>query len=388
MSISSQEKVEKETCRRWGGLCVLDFGAISCIFIGYRICAGSVPFRPTHNLNGKQKAMKHARIFAAALALLILAAPSYAYESSIYGSNTHVLGLNDTKGDARILCYSGLVKSLCQRVAQALSRDPAIVSAGVTKDELFSKLPFLLKVEVMGESFGVHGDDIALTMNGRADVSTVAITAAMVRMKGDVAYRAEVAAGLEKFASLERDVRSRQARLSAETAGLAVPVASPAANPAVSIAASQPSGTSPVAAVVLAAPVTASGPVLAAPVVPAAMPAPGVEIPKAPAFAVATAPPVAEAAVMDEKAVFPMSFPAAEAPEALYTLRSGMSYRDMLETAGAPAQRSECGNKVFYNYANVWVYFNDGELVGYLLMENWKGPCHPYVGFMGEILYF
>lgn len=317
--------------------------------------------------------MKKTRIFAAALAVLLLAAPSYADESSVYGSYTHVMGLADTKGDARILCYSGLVKSICQRVAATLSRAPSLASAGVTRQELAANLPFLLKVEVMGESFGVHGDDISLTMNGRATVDAGAVAAAMAGMKSDEAYRSEVAAGLDRFARLERDVRSRQARFSAEIAGGAIPVAAPA----VSFAAAQPLATGPMdaAAEVGANSVTGtpSGPVRAAPVAPASMPVAGAEIPKAPGEA---------------GAAFPMVFPAAEAPEALYSLRSGMSYRDMLEIAGAPAQRSECGNKVFYNYANVWVYFNDGALVGYLLMENWKGPCHPYVGFMGEILYF
>lgn len=342
--------------------------------------------------------MKNIRVLAAALVILLLAAPSYADESSVYGSYTHVLGLNDTKGDARILCYSGLVKSLCQRVAATLSRTPALASAGVTRQELAASLPFLLKVEVMGEAFGVHGDDIALTMNGRAAVDAGAVALAMARMKSDEAYRGEVAAGLERFARLEKEVRSRQSRISADIAGPAIPATAPAA----ALAASQPTGAGPVpasapsiaggAAVVassVAAEVSPSvAPQIAASASLAVQPAQGVVMSEAPAVPVIPAVPPAEAARKDERAAFPMSFPVAEAPEALYTLRSGMSYRDMLETAGAPAQRSECGNKVFYNYANVWVYFNDGELVGYLLMENWKGPCHPYVGFMGEILYF
>ena len=295
--------------------------------------------------------MKKAFFLLLAVLCLTLSVAAQADESALYANHTQVMGQYDTKADVRVLCYVGLVRDVCARALDVLLKSPELASMGAARDEIAPHLPFLLRVEVMDEAFGIHGDDVALAMTGRAEVNPAEIAASLARIRTDAAYGSEAAAQEARFARLESDIRERQAALAAGAAGIVIPRAGGAAAPA------QQALPAP------SAPAVASSPA------PAGKPA-------------GTAPPAAPE--LPAKVVFPV----AEAPAALFSLRSGMSYKDMIQVVGAPAQRAGCAEKVFYNYGNVWVYFKDGKLVGYLGMDDWKGPCEKYVPFLGEIKYF
>ena len=76
------------------------------------------------------------------------------------------------------------------------------------------------------------------------------------------------------------------------------------------------------------------------------------------------------------------------AKDQLMKLRAGMGYGQMVDAVGEPRSTLRCKKRTFYEYGPLWVCFSDGIIKGYILSQDWKGPCSEYQSYGGEIKYF
>jgi hypothetical protein len=58
-----------------------------------------------------------------------------------------------------------------------------------------------------------------------------------------------------------------------------------------------------------------------------------------------------------------------------------MTIEDVIEVVGEPRARSECLGNEFLNYGEIWVWFVDGIVKGYIPITDWYGSCVPYLDY-------
>lgn len=64
---------------------------------------------------------------------------------------------------------------------------------------------------------------------------------------------------------------------------------------------------------------------------------------------------------------------------------TGMTIDELVKIAGQPRATATCEKPDFMNYGNIWVWINNGIVIGKIPMEKWAGPCYRYsLGDRGE----
>ncbi len=56
----------------------------------------------------------------------------------------------------------------------------------------------------------------------------------------------------------------------------------------------------------------------------------------------------------------------------------GMTIDEVVDIAGQPRATSTCNKPDFLNYGNIWVWVNNGIVMGKVPLEEWSGPCQRY----------
>ena len=57
---------------------------------------------------------------------------------------------------------------------------------------------------------------------------------------------------------------------------------------------------------------------------------------------------------------------------------TGMTIDELIKIAGQPRATATCEKPDFMNYGNIWVWINNGIVIGKIPMEKWAGPCYRY----------
>jgi hypothetical protein len=60
---------------------------------------------------------------------------------------------------------------------------------------------------------------------------------------------------------------------------------------------------------------------------------------------------------------------------ALDNVRIGMTLSEVSQVCGIPRTKEDCSTHIFYNYGNVWVYFESGIVVSVFYAKNYNGAC-------------
>lgn len=283
------------------------------------------------------------RVFAAlgvALAVFAALAPgALGQDAEFYATRPYVMGAYDTKNDAKTMAFLEVRKLLLAKATDFLEQQPSIAALGFSRQDLAAYVPELADISLMSEEIKVSGDEITISSTAKVTVDANSATEVLARIKEDPAYGESLRKKQAELSAMEARIRELQAQLSLlsdrKIAYLTRKrdVAIQGFEAATMAALAEPSPLT-VAAEGLAMPVVAAG------------------------------------------------------TGDVMKLRTGMNYADMLRIAGPPASKSVCEEKTFYQYGDIFVYTADGKIRGYITAEDWKGPCHPYVGFMGELKYF
>jgi len=59
-------------------------------------------------------------------------------------------------------------------------------------------------------------------------------------------------------------------------------------------------------------------------------------------------------------------------------IATGMTIDELITIAGQPKTTATCEKPDFLNYGNIWVWVNNGVVIGKIPMEKWAGPCYRY----------
>jgi hypothetical protein len=158
------------------------------------------------------------------IAICLIAAPLFAQIDTVEATYKYVMGDNDTKTDARNLCFLN-AKKLCMEktgtfVQSQLSIKRSEVIGGgksdyddVTEQDIQTYAGAFLKVEVVNEELSYAGETIAISMTVRAVVDARNILDQITAVKEDQSLAKRIREQHDKLADLEIKIREIQKKL-------------------------------------------------------------------------------------------------------------------------------------------------------------------------------
>jgi hypothetical protein len=59
-------------------------------------------------------------------------------------------------------------------------------------------------------------------------------------------------------------------------------------------------------------------------------------------------------------------------------ISTGMTVEELITIAGQPRSTATCEKPDFLNYGDIWVWIDNGIVIGKIPVDNWSGPCYHY----------
>jgi hypothetical protein len=123
------------------------------------------------------------------------------------------MGDNDTKNDAKTLCFMGAKRRLLEQVGTFIISHTEVKNYQLTKDEIKSYSAAFLNVEVEQEKIETVGENSAIVMTLRTSVDKEEIKKNLNRLIKDVSLKSEISGKNVKISELENKIQNLQKKL-------------------------------------------------------------------------------------------------------------------------------------------------------------------------------
>lgn len=159
---------------------------------------------------------------------------SYAQTDTVSASYKYVMGDNDTKSDARNLCFLN-AKKLCLEKAgtfvksqlslkkSEIQRNDNFDYSEVTQQDIQTFTGAFVKAEVVNEELSYVGETIAISMTVRAIVNSNNILDQIVAVKEDEGLSKRIKAQQDQLIAMESKIKELQVTLNNTTTDLTKP---------------------------------------------------------------------------------------------------------------------------------------------------------------------
>jgi hypothetical protein len=104
------------------------------------------------------------------LAALILPTGAFAEVQTITATHTYILGNNDSRDDARQLCFLQAKQKVLEQAESFIQSQSVVNNFEFTKDQMTSYSAAVLSVEIVKEDLGLSNGQHTLTLTVKADV--------------------------------------------------------------------------------------------------------------------------------------------------------------------------------------------------------------------------
>lgn len=138
---------------------------------------------------------------------------AYAGVQTITASHTYVLGDNDSRNDARHLCFLEAKRKVLEMAGVYIQSHDVVTNAELTKSQIVSYSAAVLSVETLKEEFkSVNGQSL-LTMTVKAEVDTEDVRKRLKAIAEDKQLQERVARQQNQLLDLEARVRQLSSSL-------------------------------------------------------------------------------------------------------------------------------------------------------------------------------
>lgn len=155
------------------------------------------------------------------LAALILPTGAFAEVQTITVTHTYILGNNDSRNDARQLCFLQAKQKVLEQAESFIQSQSVVNNFEFTKDQMTSYSAAVLSVEIVKEDLGLSNGQHTLTLTVKADVDVDQVYALFAAIVADKNLADRVALHQQQVHELEGQVQTLSARLSVATSGTA-----------------------------------------------------------------------------------------------------------------------------------------------------------------------
>ncbi len=139
---------------------------------------------------------------------------SYGATDTIYANYKYVMGDNDTKNDARKICFLEAKRRCIEKAGTYIESQTEITNYQLTKDEIILYAGAIIKVEVVDEKINFNGENIAVHMTVKADVDIDSIKRTLVLINTDKKAQNKIKKQQKQLAEMERSIKGVQKELS------------------------------------------------------------------------------------------------------------------------------------------------------------------------------
>ena len=150
-----------------------------------------------------------------ACAFFMLPKPSAAKTDVVYASYKYVMGDNDTKNDAKRICFIEAKRRCLEKVGTYIESETEVKNYKLTKDEVRTYAAALTKVEVVNEEVKFEGESIAIFMTVKAEVDTADIGRKIEQIRADKSLQTNIKKQQQQVDALEKKIRRLQKDLAA-----------------------------------------------------------------------------------------------------------------------------------------------------------------------------
>lgn len=109
-------------------------------------------------------------LIAALASWLATAGLAQAQVQTITATHTYVLGDNDSRNDARQLCFLEAKRKVLEKAGSYIQSQSEVTNFKLSKDQITSYSAVVLSVEIVKEDFGFSNGHNSLTLTVKADV--------------------------------------------------------------------------------------------------------------------------------------------------------------------------------------------------------------------------
>jgi hypothetical protein len=155
------------------------------------------------------------------LAALILPTGAFAEVQTITATHTYTLGDNDSRNDARQLCFLQAKREVLEKAESFIRSHSVINNFELTKDQITSYSSAVLSVEIVKEDVGLSNDQNTLTLTVKADVDVDQVNTLLAAIVADKNLADRVAQQQQQIRELEGQVQTLNSRLSVATSDAA-----------------------------------------------------------------------------------------------------------------------------------------------------------------------
>ena len=106
------------------------------------------------------------------LAAFILPTGALAEVQTITATRTYILGDNDSRNDARQLCFIQAKQEVLEKAESFIQSQSVVNNFALTKDQMTSYSAAVLSVEIVKEDLGLSNGQHTLTLTVKADVDS------------------------------------------------------------------------------------------------------------------------------------------------------------------------------------------------------------------------
>ncbi|MCD6300194.1 MAG: hypothetical protein J7L78_03370, partial [Dehalococcoidales bacterium] len=142
----------------------------------------------------------------------------------ITATHKYVMGDNDSKNDARRMCFLEANRRLLEKAGTYIQSHTEIRNFQLTKDEISAYTAALLKVDVVKEEWKVVGENMAILMSVKAEVDTSYIQNQLYKIKQDASIQKKIKDQQNQLQDLERKIAKLQNKLVLADQSVAIPL--------------------------------------------------------------------------------------------------------------------------------------------------------------------
>lgn len=148
------------------------------------------------------------------LALFFLPTVSSAEVKTITATHTYIMGDNDSRNDARQLCFLEAKRKVLEKAGSFIQTSTEVRNFQFTKDQISSYSAAVLSVEITKEDFGFSNGHNTLTVTVKADVDIDDVQKRLAAIVADKSLQERITAQQQQIQQLEQQVQALNSRLS------------------------------------------------------------------------------------------------------------------------------------------------------------------------------
>lgn len=162
--------------------------------------------------------MSRSAVLAVAVAVLSAVlctapSPARAQVQTITITHTYVVGDNDSRNDARQLCFLEAKRKVLEKAGSAVQASSEVQNFQLTKDQIRSYSAAVLSVETVKEEFGFSNGHTTLTLVVKADLDMADVQKRLAEIVSDKSLQARVMGQQQQLQRLEEQVRQLSSNL-------------------------------------------------------------------------------------------------------------------------------------------------------------------------------